>query len=53
MNTEKKTSMSTCSSLSLERLGLQIMPDVLNTLPDAQLVAGMDKYCLAKQARIG
>src|SRR4029434_6038580 len=45
--------MSTCSSLSLERLGLLIMPDVLNTLSDAQLVAGMDKYCLAKQARFG
>ena len=45
--------MSMCSSVSLMRLGLQIMPDVLKTPSEAQLEAGMHRYCLAKCARHG
>lgn len=49
----RKTSMSVCSSVSLMRLGLHIMPDVLHTRSEAQLVAGMHRCFLVKYVRMG
>jgi hypothetical protein len=40
--------MAMFSWVSLDRLGLTIKPEVLKTLPEAQLDAAMHRYLLAK-----
>jgi len=49
----KKTSLSTLSGLRHDRCGVTMLPPVLKTLSDGQLVAHTDKYFFAKIDRIG